>query len=290
MSSLVIGASGLVGSHLLGALREKGEAVTGTCHSGPEEGLQRVDLRDREAVFHCVERSRPRTVYLPASLTNVDYCETHEEESFGVNVLGVRHAAASAARVGARVVYFSSDYVFPGDAGPYRESDPVRPLSVYGRHKLLAERSLPGDALVLRTTVVYGWEARGKNFICRLRRALERGEQVPVPADQIGNPTYAPNLARAAVALAQRGARGIYHVAGPERASRYRFAQEAARVFGLNPDLIRPVATAELHQSASRPLEAGMVVEKAQAELPFPLLGYPEGLRALRDQEGVEAG
>jgi dTDP-4-dehydrorhamnose reductase len=111
---------------------------------------------------------------------------------------------------------------------------------------------------------------------------LRAGQPVRVPADQIGSPTYAPNLARAAVALEQSGAKGIYHLAGPERANRYEFARAAAAVFGLDAAPLQPVTTAELGQAAARPLNAGMVCDKAQAELSFPLIGYHHGLQLLR--------
>jgi dTDP-4-dehydrorhamnose reductase len=288
MTALVIGASGLVGSHLVEALRGDGEEVVGTSLEHPSAGSVALDVRDGAAVRRCVEACRPDIIYLPASLTHVDYCETHTEESFATNVDGVRHVAAAAGSLRARIVYFSSDYVFAGNAGPYSEADPVGPLSVYGKHKVLAERALPEDSLVVRTTVVYGRERQGKNFVCRLRELLAAGQEVRVPEDQMGNPTYAPNLARAAAALARAGARGIYHVAGPDRASRYQFALEVARAFALKSEYLRPVTSSELRQPAPRPLSAGMKVTKAQAELSFPLLGIREGLIALRDEEARE--
>src|SRR5262245_36397414 len=112
MTALVIGASGLVGSSLLRALSEAGERAIGTYATHTVEGLVPLDVRDAEAVRACIERSGAGIVYLPASLTNVDYCETHVEESKRINVDGVRHVAAC----GRRIVYFSSDYVFAGDA------------------------------------------------------------------------------------------------------------------------------------------------------------------------------
>jgi dTDP-4-dehydrorhamnose reductase len=280
MTALVIGASGLVGTALMRALRDAGVAAVGTYGAHAQPGLRPLDVRDAAAVRACIADTAARVVYLPASLTNVDYCETHPDESMATNVDGVRHVAAC----GVRVVYFSSDYVFAGDAGPYRESDPVCPISVYGRHKVLAEQTLDAGALILRTTVVYGPEAQGKNFVHRLVQTLREGKTMRVPADQIGSPTYAPNLGRAAVALERRGATGVYHLAGPERASRYDFARAAAITFGLDPAGLRPVTTAELGQDAARPLNAGMVCAKAQAELSFPLVGYHEGLRLFREE------
>lgn len=289
MKALVIGASGLVGGALLDALAEAGVDAVGTYAGHARPGLRPLDVRDATAVRDLADDTRAQVIYVPASLTNVDYCETHPEESHAINVDGVRHVVAT----GCRVVYFSSDYVFAGDHGPYRESDPVQPLCVYGEHKLQAEQALPSTALIVRTTVVYGPEWQGKNFIYRLCATLRAGQRLRVPHDQIGSPTYAPNLARAAVALERAGATGIYHVAGPQRVSRYELALAAAEVFGLDARLIEPISTRELHQAARRPLDAGMISDKAAAQLPFPLVGYREGLRLFRDvlagQPGMQA-
>lgn len=286
MRPLVIGASGLVGSHLMRALVEAGITAVGTYWSHPALGLVQLDARDAEAVRSCLAGSGADTVFLPAALTNVDYCETHPDDSLVFNVNVVSNVAST----GARVIYFSSDYVFAGDAGPYRETDSVRPINVYGSHKALAERLLPPGSLIIRTTVVYGQETQRKNFVYRLVQGLTEGETMHVPVDQLGNPTYAPNLARAAVALAQQGAAGIYHVVGPRRASRYEFALEAAHVFGLNPALIEPVTTEQLKQPARRPLNAGMVSERAQACIPFDLIDHVAGLRLFRQLIETEGG
>ena len=286
MTALVIGASGLVGGALLDALNVAGSEAVGTYARHARPGLVPLDVRDAGAVRALADRTGAEVIYVPASLTNVDYCETHPEESYAINVDGVRHVAET----GRRIVYFSSDYVFAGDRGPYRESDPVHPLCVYGEHKLRAEQALPAPALILRTTVVYGPEWQGKNFIYRLCSTLREGNRLRVPSDQVGSPTYAPNLARAAVALEQAGCTGIYHVAGPERVSRYEFARAAARVFGIDARLIDPIATADLRQAAPRPLDAGLISNKAAALLPFPLVGYRDGLQLFRDMlEGQPA-
>jgi dTDP-4-dehydrorhamnose reductase len=137
------------------------------------------------------------------------------------------------------------------------------------------------DYLIVRTTVVYGWESQGKNFIQRLVGFLREGKRVRAPYDQIGTPTYAPNLAEAVVELATLKVSGIFHVVGPEIVSRYGFALAAARTFGLNPELIESVSTQELGQVAPRPLKAGMRIGKVQGLLKTRLVGYVEGLKIM---------
>jgi len=281
---LVIGASGQVGEHLLHTLHARGLNATGTYFSHAVPDMEALDVRDAAKVLGLLKRVQPQVVYLPASLTNVDWCETNPAEGYAINVRGVHHVVQAANEIGARLVYFSSDYVFDGGDGPYREEAPVNPLCEYGRQKVMAEHAVAlhaREALIVRTTVVYGWERQGKNFIQRLCDTLRAGQTIRAPVDQIGSPTYAPDLASAAVELAQAGAHGVYHVVGSELADRYEFACEAARVFELDGRLIQAVKTDELKQTASRPLRAGMCIDKVSARLGRPLLSYRDGLRVM---------
>jgi dTDP-4-dehydrorhamnose reductase len=282
--ALVIGASGQVGHHLTLAARRRGEAWAGTFNTHPQPGLQALDVRDPVAVAQAVRAASPRYVMVPASAANVDVCERDPQVAYAVNVEGVSHLIQAANEVGATLVYFSSDYVFDGHHGPYDESALPNPISRYGLQKLIAEHLVlrgAREALIVRTTVVYGWEPQGKNFIYRLMGALREGREITVPSDQIGTPTYAPVLADAVFDLLDDGARGVLNVTGRALVGRDEFAREAARVFGSDPTLVRSVTTAELGQLAPRPLHAGLRVEAAEARLGRELLGYTAGLRRM---------
>jgi dTDP-4-dehydrorhamnose reductase len=284
---LVIGASGQVGEDLVHVLSLVGYETIGTYYSHPVQGMQKLDITNAQEVQSMLTKIRPSVVYLPASLTNVDYCEKHPEQGYAVNVIGVCNVVQTVSDIGAKLVYFSSDYIFDGEAGPYRENAPANPICEYGRQKVIAEHYVAlhaRDYLIVRTTVVYGWERQRKNFICRLLSTLEGADILRVPVDQVGNPTYAPNLAQATLDLVCSDAKGVYHIVGPERVNRYEFACEAARVFGLDASLIKAVSTCELGQVAPRPLNAGMVVEKAADELKVSLVGYEEGLRMMASE------
>lgn len=287
-SWLVIGASGLIGSALLRVARASGAKAIGTCCSSSEDGLAHLDIRDRSAVRAFLGEISSSLVMCPAARANVDWCECNPDLSREVNVEGTRNVAEACAETGAFMVYFSSDYVFDGRAGPYSEDDSPNPVNVYGRHKLEAEDAirnlLPGRHLVIRTTVVYGWERQGKNFVARLLRTLGEGRTLAAPVDQIGSPTYVSNLAAAVLELCERGAVGTWHLAGPDLMSRYDFARLAAETFGLDAGLVIPVTTEDLGQAARRPLRAGMRVEKAASTLSTRLLPPAEGLRLMADQ------
>ena len=283
-TALVIGASGQVGEHLMQTLGATPLKVFGTYQSHYVPGFLLLNIINRDNVLEQLGQLKPNIVFLPASLTNVDYCELHPQDGFCTNVVGVKNVVEAVNILRAKLVYFSSDYIFDGENGPYREDDPANPICEYGRQKLMAEHYISlwcKNYLIIRTTVVYGWERQGKNFIYRLINTLNSGQVLRVPFDQVGSPTYAPNLAQAVIELSLKDAQGVYHLVGPKRVNRYEFACEAARVFGLDETLIQRVATAELNQKASRPLNAGMIVEKAQAKLSTPLLDYRVGLRTM---------
>ncbi len=285
---LIIGASGLVGEHLVAAVTKAGSEAVGTYYSHPVGfGNKKLDIRCPAELNLLLQTLCPDVVYLPASLTNVDYCELNPLEGYAINVVGVSNVVQAVNEIGAKLVYFSSNYIFDGKAGPYNESHPGNPICEYGRQKLSAEHYVAlyaNNYLIIRTTVVYGWERQGKNFIYRLLDSLKAGKKLRVPLDQIGNPTFAPNLAQAVVELVCLDASGVYNIVGSERVSRYDFACEAADIFGLDRNLIDAVLTSELEQIAPRPLNAGMTIDKAIACLGTPLLGYRDGLRVMSNE------
>jgi dTDP-4-dehydrorhamnose reductase len=280
MKALVVGAEGQVG----GALMERlgAEACACTWFETPLPGGTRFDLTSSDAGA-LIARTRPDVVFVVAGMTHVDRCESERDQAFRINRDGPGALAAAARAGGARTVYYSTEYVFDGQDGPYSEEDEPNPISVYGESKLAGERAiLDADpaALILRTTVVYGPEEQGKNFVYRLAAHLHDGSEIRVPADQISSPTYNRDLASASVALVEQGAIGIVNVVGPEVMSRSAFAARIARALDCDPAPIRAVATSSFGPGAApRPLRAGLRVDR--------LTGYGIELRtvetALRD-------
>lgn len=289
MRALVIGASGQVGAALWARLTARGHAGVGTHHRIAQPGTRRLDVGDASATAALIDDTAPDWVFCPAGLTHVDDCEDHPDQAFLINRDAPAAAARAAARRGAGFVYYSSEYVFDGLSGPYREDDPVNPLSVYGRSKLEGERAVRAEnprALVVRTTVVYGPEPQGKNFVSQLLRRAQAGERMMVPTDQRSSPTYNADLAAATVELAERGIAGVVHLAGPVVLDRHAFALAACEVFDLDPSFLVAVTTADLRQRAARPLNAGLRSERARALLETVLRGPKEGLAALREALG----
>ena len=281
----MVGASGQVGAALSRRLTGRGDVVVGTHHQVPSAGTVPLSVTDTAATASLIEQSEAGAVFFAAAYTHVDGCEDDPARAFIVNRDAPAAAAGVAARRRAVFVFYSTEYVFDGTAGPYAEDDPVRPLSIYGRSKLEGEQAVlaahPG-AVVIRTTVVYGVDAQEKNFVYQVLRRARAGERIRVPADQRSSPTYVEDLVDVSLALVDKQARGVIHVAGPSVVDRHAFTLEICRVFALDAGLVEPVTTASLGQKAPRPLDAGLRVDRLGA-LGMTLRGPAEGLTAMRE-------
>lgn len=285
---VVVGATGLVGGALTDALHRAGEPVSAVVRREPP-GMPAVpvvkgDLSDAEDVARAVRSLQPAVVAYCAGATAVDRCEADPDWAHSLNVAAARQIA-DALPDETLLVYLSTDYVFDGMAGPYDELNVPAPLNEYGRSKLAGEDAVRRRAehLLVRTTVVYGWEPLRPpvGFLSRIVDAGARRLPLRCPIDEVGNPTAAPDLARAIIDLVGAGARGLFHVAGADRVSRWAFCREALTALGFDPDLARPVRSADLGRPARRPLAHGMNCQRAAAVLGHELLGVSAGLAGI---------
>jgi dTDP-4-dehydrorhamnose reductase len=282
MRVLIVGASGFVGNALQAVF---GAEAVGTYCTHPVPGLHAIDARDAGAVSRIVCDVGPELIIQTAAQAHVDWCEEHAEESFDINVRGTRNVAEAARVVGARYVFFSTDYVFSGATGPYGEDATPAPVNVYGRHKLEAERLIAqslDNHVIVRACGVFGFQRQGNNFVMGLLERGRHAEPMSVPWDQWGTPTYADNLADAVRELALSTHRGVYHVVGPECLDRATFARLACEVFGIDPGFLRPCSTRELRQRAPRPLRGGLTTAKVRAVLTTPLVAPRRGLELMK--------
>jgi CDP-4-dehydro-6-deoxyglucose reductase, E1 len=289
--ALLIGASGLLGGALQRVLEAKGWDVTGTAATRSREGLHRLDLGDTAAADDLIREVAPEVVFLAAAFTRVDGCEQEPEKARRINTLGPQACARACKAVDALLVFYSSDYVFDGVNGPYGERDLPHPVSVYGQTKLEAERLIEEsgvDALIIRTTWVYGWERTSKNFAMQVWQQLSSGERMRVASDQVSTPTLVDSLAEVSLRLVELGLGGTVHVAGRDRLSRVEFAQRLAAAFALDGSNIEPVPTRELGQRAHRPLHAGLRTERLQGLLGTEAMSLDESLKRLRRQWRAE--
>jgi dTDP-4-dehydrorhamnose reductase len=271
---LIIGASGLVGSHVLAEAKARGHGTLGTYRTFPVDGLALLDLEDVSATRALLESFRPDWVVHSAGWTWVDGCETDPGRAFRENCDQPAMVARLCRDRGCRFAYVSTTYVFDGTAGPYTEEDTPNPINVYAKSKWAAEQRiqeiLAGNALIPRVICVWGREARGKNFVYQAIKALGEGRSMTLPSDQIGNPTWAGDIAAWLLSLMEKGKFGIWNLAGHElNCSRERWfclIRDAGLKSGTLPGSIGPgyksVPTSELKQPALRPLHAGAVIGK----------------------------
>lgn len=280
---LVFGAGGQVGRELMQRPGPAGFAVSGLTHA-------EADIASREAVERAVGHYRPEVIINAAAYTAVDAAETNVDRAFAVNESGARNIAAAARNTGALLVHLSTDYVFDGrKTDAYVESDPVAPLSVYGRSKEAGERAIREGTsrhLILRTAWVYS--AQCANFLRTMMRLARERDVVRVVADQEGTPTCATDLADAILGLVPRllkkdAALGTFHLTNSGRTTWYGFAQEifaGCGRHGARVPRLEAIASADYPTAARRPASAVLDCKKIE-------LGY--GIRLRPWQAAVAA-
>ncbi len=287
---LVVGGSGLLGSKLL----ERCEGTfsvfaTYKTHALRGKNSLMLDVTDRGATLKLVKRIKPDYVIDTHALTNLDYCETHKEEAWEVNVKGTQNVAEACRELGCKYVFMSTDSVFDGKRKRYVEDDETNPLNYYGVTKLAAERAIEEigvDQFIARTSVIYGRGGMNKvNFVSWLVEKLSKGEKVNIVVDQYNNPTLVDNLVELLLTLVENDAEGVFHATGRNCISRYDFALQIANAFSLDNGLINPITTPELKQIAKRPERVNMCVTKAERASGVKMLTTEEGLNVLKSEK-----
>jgi dTDP-4-dehydrorhamnose reductase len=266
---LVTGASGLLGTKLTQYALQSGHAVTSAySQHRPSYGEPIcLDSTNVAKVQEAILSIKPDVVFNTASLTDVDLCEELPELAMRVNGQAVEIIARACNKTGSFLIHVSTDYVFDGERGRYREDDETGPINVYGRSKLFGETELAHNAthyLIARTSVLYGWgRAYRANFATWLITKLRAGKPVAVVTDQIASPTLNTNLAKMLLEAAERRLTGIMHMAGDTAISRYEFALKLARVCNFNDGLLTPISNSATRWKARRPRDSSLDVTKA---------------------------
>jgi len=246
MKALVTGAGGMLGVDVCDALRERGHAVLPTGRTERDD-IRPLDVTDTRQVRTSLEAARPDAIVHCAAWTDVDGAERDPEGAYRGNAFGAWNVADAAGRVGAWMVYVSTDFVFDGTKGsPYVEFDRTNPLGVYGASKgageQLVRQKLPDRHLIVRSAWLFG--RHGLCFPKTILRLAETQPEIPVVTDQIGCPTHTIDLARKIADLLDDPLPGTYHVVSAGQCSWFEFAQAIVQQAGLSTPIV-PITAAE---------------------------------------------
>jgi dTDP-4-dehydrorhamnose reductase len=291
---LITGASGLVGYSLARSLGDLGD-VHATVHKNP------VDLPDvtehplnllvPASVDTVVAAAEPDILIHSAAVTDVEECERNWHLAYTVNVRSTMRFAELMRKRQRPVILISTDLVYGGERGHYRETDIASPLSSYGWTKLIAESHVARASesnTILRAALIYGKGPGDRHgFVGWMRRALEAGEKITLYQDEYRTPLYLGNLVSVVREVIQNQTGGLYHIAGTERINRYDLGMRFANVFGLPADRIEP-GSVEDHKGVPRARDCSLNTDRASAVFETEFLTVREGLRELREEWGEE--
>lgn len=291
MKVLITGANGLLGQHLVQELLHQGYSVVATS-KGPnrlpfEESEQfryrSLDITDEILLEQVMEQEQPEVVVHSAAMTQVDECEKNPELCEKINVYGTTQLLVDAEAHSKYIIYLSTDFVFDGLNGLYREDDDLRPINFYGFTKMQAEAIMHTSEIpwaIVRTCLVYGNPLQGTrtNIVNWVRENLQEGKPIKVVSDQLRTPTYVGDLAQGIVAMIKRKATGIFHLSGKEQLTPHQMALRTADHFSLDKSLITEVTADTFTQPAKRPPRTGFDISKAEKELDYKPRSFEQGL------------
>jgi dTDP-4-dehydrorhamnose reductase len=292
MRSLILGASGQLGSQIVAECEHHDHIIQGTWYRWPTGDYLPLDICDEVAVQTVVADFEPETVFLAAGMTQLDFAESNPAECRAVNVDGVEQVVRSIENSDAVMVYFSTSHVFGECTTARKEDAATAPLNCYGRASVEAEElireRLPNRHLIVRTSHVYGPEERGRNFVSHAMKRIASGNRVRAARDRFCQPTFGPDLAAATLDLLKHNCRGTYHIVGPDRVTEFSVLQMSAFIFGHDVDLVQSVEARDLGEEAPRARTLWLDRFQLRSTLgPKAVRGVGDGLRMLRDGQRI---
>jgi len=298
---LITGANGLLGQKLVYMLLNDKNSQLIATSKGENRIVEKagysyeeLDICNKNQVEKIFLKYLPDVVINTAAMTNVDACETQKEEAFLLNVTAVQNMidviqSAKNNLQNCQLLHLSTDFIFDGEDGPYKETDIPNPLSYYAWTKNESEKILQKSGLkwaILRTIIIYGIvdNMSRSNVVLWAKDALSKGQKINVVDDQFRSPTLAEDLAQACINCANKGATGIYHVSGKDIMSILELVYAVADFYKLDKSLINPIKSNTLNQTAKRPPRTGFILDKAIRELDYRPHSFSEGLAILDKQ------
>lgn len=291
MKVLITGANGLLGQHLTKLLIDKNYHVVATSRGESRLPFQpsdnytyhSMDIANAFDTYAVMNREKPDVVVHAAAMTQVDDCELQPEQCERINVQGTAQVLTDAETFSSHFIYISTDFVFDGEQGNYKEEDDTLPISLYGFSKLQAESMVQTSTIpfaIVRTCLVYGNLLKGtrSNIVSWVKDSLEQGKTIQVVSDHVRTPTYVEDLAKGIALIIEKKATGIYHISGKDWLTPYDIALKTAAKYNLDAGKIVKVDAATFKQPGRRPMKTGFVIEKARKDLGFEPISFEEGL------------
>jgi len=293
---LTTGSNGLLGQKVTEKILAEGRfkliATSKGANRYPvKEGYDyaEMDILNPNQVKIVIEEHKPDAIIHTAAMTNVDTAEANKELCHRLNVDAVQTLLSLCSENNIHLIHLSTDFVFDGADGPYKEDDAVNPLSYYGESKALAEELLKNSSAnwaILRTILVYGItnDMSRSNIVLWAKGALEKGSPINVVNDQFRMPTLAEDLAEACLLAVEKNAAGIYHVSGKDYMCIADLVRKVADYWALDQTILREVSSVSLNQTAKRPGKTGFVLDKTIRDLGYNPRSFEEGLRIVDEQ------
>jgi len=291
---LITGSNGLLGQTLINRLVSRYEVVG--LSRGANRNLNKasyqyidIDLLDFSRLRELLSDMNPDYIINTAAMTHVDQCEEHQDTCDLINVELVKRLVDYCATTTTHLVHISTDFIFDGENGPYREDDTPNPLNYYGWSKLKSEQVVLASSIpytILRTILVYGYVPglNKNNIVLWIRDQVTQGKEVTIIDDQYRMPTLVDDLAEACELAIKKSATGIFNVSSNSLLSIYEMAEQVAEEFDLDKALIKKISTEQLNQRAKRPARTGFVLEKSKKELGLPSHSFKERLQFFKNQ------
>lgn len=292
---VITGSNGLLGQSLLNLLLKDKDSYQvygfsrGKNRSGREDfNYISIDITVKEELDKKLEQIQPDYIINTAAMTQVDDCETNKQACDILNVDVVKWMTRFASKSKTHIIHLSTDFIFDGKKGYYKETDKPNPLSYYGLSKLKSEQVLKDSKInftILRTILVYGkvFDMSRSNIVLWVREMLEKNKEITIVDDQYRMPTYVEDLAMACKIVMNKKALGIYHISSNTLLSVYEIAQQIAETFDLNKNLIKPISTSTLNQTAPRPAKTGFNLSKTNSQLRFYPKSFKEDLQIFKE-------
>jgi dTDP-4-dehydrorhamnose reductase len=285
---IITGISGLAGSHLARRLDGRYPVIGISRHPGTAResiSLVPLDITNFEAFKSFLERTEFSTIINCAALADVDRCEIENELASAINTQAVSVMAEFCKKHQRLLIHISTDYLFDGKAGPYAEEATPNPINYYGVTKYEAEEAIAASGcphIIVRTNHLYGNQASGPSNLVRWLLGA-RDKEIIAADDQYNNATWAGNLADCIIELMESDFRGVINIGGPDYLSRYEFAMAGSELFGIDQSHIVGTSIARLGLKATRPLKAGLIIDKMTKILTTTPISVLDGLKKVRD-------